>query len=276
MTALSISKAWDDSKEILARDGRLFVSVALCLVALPTVITGLISPRGMADPEGPMWVSVVGLIASLVALAGQLALIRLALAPSVTVAEAIGHGARRTLIYLVAAILVVIALFLIAIPFVFVLAAIGVPVTKTSATTIESSPGLGVAAILYFAVFCYIGVRMVMSAPVATAEPVGPIATLRRSWDLTAGHWWKLFGFLALFFIGAMFLLYAVGLAIGAVVSLSLGPVQPLSTSALVMALVHSLLNAALTTVLAVMLARIYVQLAGRAEVEASVPSTGI
>jgi hypothetical protein len=195
---------------------------------------------------------------------------------SVTVAEAIGHGARRMLIYLVAAILIVVVLFLIAIPFVFVLAAIGVPLTRTSASTFEGSPGLSVAALLYFAVFCFIGVKMVMSAPVATAEPVGPIATLRRSWDLTKGHWWKLFGFLALFFIGAMVVLYAVGLAIGAVVSLALGPVQPMSTSALVMALIHSLINAALTALLAVMLARIYVQLAGRAEVEASVPKTGI
>ena len=276
MSGLSISKAWEDSKDILARDGQLFMGVALSLIALPTLITGLISPRGMADADGPLWVSLVGLVASLVALAGQLALIRLALGPAVTVAEAIGHGARRMLIYLAAAILIVVALFLIAIPFVFVLAAIGVKVTQTSASTIESSPGLGVAALIYFAVFCFIGVKMVMSAPVATAEPVGPIATLRRSWDLTKGHWWKLFGFLALFFIGAMAVLYAVGLAIGAVVSLSLGPVQPMSTSALVMALIHSLINAALTTLLAVMLARIYVQLAGRADAGVSVPKTGI
>jgi ABC-type Fe3+ transport system permease subunit len=276
MSGLSISKAWDDSKAILSRDGRLFVSIALCLVALPTLIMGLISPKGMADPQAPPWVAIVSLIASLVALAGQMALIRLALAPSTTVADAIGHGVRRMPIYLAVAVLVVVALFLIAIPFVFVLAALGVPVDRASANTIEGSPALSIAFLLFFAVFCFIGVKMIMGAPAATAERIGPIGVIKRSWALTNGHWWRLFGFLALFFIAAMVVLYAVGVAIGAIVGLSLGPIQPMSTSALVMSLVHSLINAALTTLLAVMLARIYVQLAGRSEVEASVPKTGI
>ena len=45
MASLSISKAWDESKAILAHDGRLIASVALALVALPTAITGLIDPK---------------------------------------------------------------------------------------------------------------------------------------------------------------------------------------------------------------------------------------
>jgi len=48
------------------------------------------------------------------------------------------------------------------------------------------------------------------------------------------------------------------------VVELTFGRVEPMSVSALVVALIHSMLNAALTAVLAVMLARIYVQLAGK------------
>ena len=43
-------------------------------------------------------------VASLIALAGQLALIRLALGPSVTVGAAIAHGVRRLPVYLLAAI----------------------------------------------------------------------------------------------------------------------------------------------------------------------------
>ena len=38
MRALSLSQAWDDTKAIITRDGRLFASVALALVALPAVI----------------------------------------------------------------------------------------------------------------------------------------------------------------------------------------------------------------------------------------------
>ena len=276
MRGLSISRAWDESREILARDGRLFVSIALCLVALPTLITGLLNPKGMADASAPLWVSVVSLIASLIALGGQLALIRLALAPSITVAEAIKHGMRRMPVYLVSAIIIVVVLLLFAFPFAFALTAMGVPIASEEAMSVPMTTPVVVAALLYFALFCFIGVRMLMSAPVVTAERVGPIAALKRSWALTAGHWWMLFGFLVLFFITAMIILIGVGAALGAIIGLALGPIQPMSASALVASLVHSLLNAALTTLLAVMLARIYVQLAGRAEAQPGVPNTGI
>jgi hypothetical protein len=276
MRGLSISRAWDESRDILARDGRLFVSIALCLVALPTLITGLLNPKGMADASAPLWISVVSLIASLVALGGQLALIRLALAPSITVADAIKHGMRRMPIYLVSAIIIVLFLLLVAFPFAFALEAMGVPIGREAAMTVPLSAPVLVALLLYLVIFCFIGVRMLMTAPAVTAERIGPIAALKRSWVLTGGHWWILFGFLVLFFIAAMFILVGVGAALGAIIGLSLGPVQPMSASALVAALVHSVLNAALTTLLAVMLARIYVQLAGHADAEAAVPNTGI
>jgi hypothetical protein len=104
-----------------------------------------------------------------------------------------------------------------------------------------------------------------MSSPVASLEDVGPIAILRRSWTLTAGHWWPLFGFLLVFVIGAGVLLLAVGAAIGSVVVLLMGPIHPLSASALIIALVQSLVSAAVTTLFAVMLTRIYLQLTDRA-----------
>ena len=87
MRALSLSQAWDETKAIIMRDGRLFASVALALVALPAAIEGLVSPRGM-DASAPWWVDAVMIVASLIALAGQLALIRLALGP-------VDHGWRR-------------------------------------------------------------------------------------------------------------------------------------------------------------------------------------
>jgi hypothetical protein len=276
MRGLSISRAWDESRDILARDGRLFVSIALCLVALPTLIMGLLNPKGMGDTGAPLWISVVSLIASLVALGGQLALIRLALAPSITVADAIDHGMRRMPIYLLSAIIIVVFLVLMAFPFAFILAAMGVPIAREETMTVPITPPVIVAVLLYLAIFCFVGVRMLMSAPAVTAERIGPIAALKRSWVLTGGHWWMLFGFLVLFFIAAMIILVGIGAALGAIVGLSLGPVQPMSASALVLALVHSVLNAALTTLLAVMMARIYVQLAGRADAEAGVPNTGI
>lgn len=273
MHGLSISKAWDETKSIVSGDGRLFMSVALALIALPAVVTGLVNPGGMTNSATPLWVDLVLVAAALVALAGQLALIRLALGPSITVGGAIGHGLRRMPVYLLAAILIVLGLLLLAIPLIVLLGASGVPLTGES---VPMTPAVWIAGIVYFALVCFVGVRMMMSAPAASAEPIGSIAILKRSWALTAGHWWQLFGFLILFFIAAVVVLIAVSAAVGVAVGLAFGPIEPLSASALVVALVTALINAAVTTLFAVMLARMYVQLSGRGEAEASVPTTGI
>src|SRR4051794_41975814 len=84
MRALSLSQAWDDTKAIITRDGRLFASVALALVALPAVIEGLISPRGM-DSAAPWWVDAIMIVTSLIALAGEPALVPLPPRPRRTV-----------------------------------------------------------------------------------------------------------------------------------------------------------------------------------------------
>jgi hypothetical protein len=270
MRGLSISKAWDETKAIVGRDGQLFVAVALALVALPTAVTGVISPSSMADTDTALWMDVLIIAASLIALAGQLALIRLAIGPSITVGAAIGHGLRRMPIYFLAVLLVCLALAVAAIPLAFILAAAGVQVDPAKPAW---SPALAIGALAYLALFCFVGVRMLMAAPAASAEHVGPIATLRRSWTLTGGHWWQLFGFLMMFFIGAIVLLLAISSALGLAVTVAIGPVKPMSASALIVALVQSLASAAVSTLFAVMLARIYVQLAGGAQ--ASVPTSG-
>src|SRR5256885_4514655 len=268
MRHLSLSQAWEETKEIITREGRLLAAVALALVALPAAVNGLVSPNGVGSAATPWWIDVVVIVTSLIALAGQLALIRLALGPSITVGGAIVHGVRRLPIYFLSALLIVIALFIAAIPFAVALAALGVPLP---ANNMRASTPAAVAALVYLALICFVVVRMLMSAPVASAEAVGPIAIIRRSWELTAGNWWRLFAFLVMIFLAAFVLAIAVRTAIGVVVEMLLGPVAPLSTSALVIAIVLALLNSVLTVLLAVMFARIYVQLAGRGEQVAEV-----
>jgi hypothetical protein len=270
MRKLSISRAWDETKAIVARDGSLLTSVALALIAFPTAVTTIIAPAGMTRANAA-WVDILVVIASLIALAGQLALIRLALGPSVTVGGAIAHGIRRMPVYFLAVLLVCIVLVLAAIPLAFVLTAIGV--SLDSPPKGFSGP-LAAAALLYLAVLLFVAVRVIMAAPAASAEAIGPIRVIRRSWSLTSGHWWRLLGFLLLFFIGAIVTLMAIQSVLAVVLRVSLGPIGPMSASALVVALVQGVVNAAISTLFAIMLARIYVQLTGSGQV--SVPSSGI
>jgi hypothetical protein len=269
---LSISQAWEETKAILGKDGRLFASLALAMVVLPAAITGVLNPRGMAPTATPLWADLIMLVATLVALAGQLALIRLALGPSVTVGGAISHGLRRMPIYLLAAILLGCAMILAGIPFVAILVAAGVPIDEFG---LIRSPLFLLLCLFYLVLLTFVMVRMLMSSPAAAAEPIGPIAVIKRSWVLTAGHGWRLFGFLVLFFIGALAVVLAVGAATGAVVAAFLGRIEPMTASALVMALIQALIQAAATVMLAVMLARIYVQLAGQSPAQVSVPISG-
>lgn len=273
MHGLSISRAWEQTRAILTRDGRLFASVALALVALPSAVLGLVSPSGISASSAPAWVDIVAILASLIALAGQLAMIHLALTPGETVGAAIGHGARRMPIYFLAILLIVLGLLVAAIPFGALLAIAGVPLDRSS--DVEMNPAVVAAVLLYMALIVFVGVRMIMAAPVASAEGAGVVGMLKRSWQLTAGHWWRLFGFVVGFFIATLVALIAVAAAAGVVAGLLFGPVEPLSASALIVALAQSLVNAAVTVFFTVMLARIYAQLAGRDEAQPSVPSSG-
>jgi hypothetical protein len=273
MRVLSISKAWEETRAIVARDGRLFVSVALALIALPETISGLIAPDGIMNlQQTQAWVAIVVVVLGIVVLGGQLALIRLALGPSTSVGDALGHGLKRLPAYVLAALLVGVALFLAAIPFAIALVASGV---STEAKTLPATPVVLIGGLLYFALLIFVFVRMIMATPVASAESAGPIAIIRRSWELTSGYWWPLFGFLLLFFVGAIVLQLAVASAIGLVVLLALGQADAFSASALIIALVEAIVAAAVAVLLMTMLARIYVQLSGRSEAHASVPSSG-
>jgi hypothetical protein len=275
MAVLSISKAWEESKARIALDGRLMAVVAAALIVLPGLIVEVISPSALRS-DSSVLESILFLLSSLLALIGQLAIIRLAVTPAVSVGEAIGHGARRMPIYLVAAILLTILFIVILIPFGVAAYAAGVPFDRSSEQAFLQSPVAMVLSLLYMALLIFIAIRMLMSSPVASEEDAGPVQILRRSWDLTRGHWWRLFGFIVMFVIGALILIAAVNWAVTAFAVVLFGAIAPMSLSALLVGLFDSIVNGGVTVFLAVMLARIYLQLTGRTAAGASVPKSGI
>jgi hypothetical protein len=272
MRRLSISAAWDETRAVLTHDGSLLITVALALIALPAAVSNFINPAGVNAGTASWSADLISFVCSVIALAGQLSLIRLAIGPSITVGAAITHGLRRMPIYFVAVLILVIASFILAVPFVFLLGVLGVPL---NVRPVPMTAPVILLSLLFLAIILYFGVRFLLSSAVASAEDVGPIGLLKRSWRLTAGQWWPLFGFMLVFLIAALVLLIAVGSAVGSVVVLLMGPVQAMSAAALIIALVQSLFSAAVTTLFAVMLARIYLQLTGN-NAQASVPSSGI
>ena len=267
MTKLSISRAWDESRLVLARDGKLIGTVALALFVLPGILLNFVMPRTPATemPRPNAWM-LVALIPILISLVGQLSIVRLAMGPHVSVGEAITHGARRLPSYLGAVLAWTI-------PFLLVGSALYALVGRD-----PRHPSL-IAALALLAVSIggiVIAVRLILMSPVASAERAGPIAVIRRSWVLTSGNWWRLFGFLVIFLIGALVLLLAAQSVSALIARLLFHDISPLSVGGLLIVIVSQVVSGAISVLLFVMLARIYVQLTSHAQAEPSVPSTGI
>ena len=261
MAKLSISRAWDETREVLKRDGRLLSIVAIAFLALPSTVQNVVTPEvapGDLPPAGP-WMIVL-LISVLIGIVGQLAIARLAIGPETSVGEAISHGARRLLPYFAAMLLwvapIAIALFF----------------TAQQMRSTSPSGAMAILFLLLLGLMIYVAVRLIIAIAVASAEPLGPIGILQLSWQLTRGSWWRLFGFLILFIIAVLCVMIAVGALVGILVGIIFGPPEAMSVSALIVALFTQLAIAVVTVVFLVMLARIYVQLSAPRNV--TVPET--
>ncbi len=266
MTKLSISQAWDETRTVLARDGKLIASVALALLLLPGIIISLFlpTPANNEVPTAGAWMAIV-LVALAVSFMGQLSVVRLAMGPHVTVADAIKHSARRTPHFIGA-----FALWIL--PFVIV-ASLFYAMVRLNPT--QPSPVAGLGLLIVSALGIFVFIRMFLIAPVASAEQIGPIGILRRSWNLTAGNWWRLFGFFVVFAIGTYVLVRAAAAVLGLLLTISLEAPARINVSFLILIILVQALSAAMYVILFVMQARLYSQRV-MSVAHPSVPTTGI
>jgi hypothetical protein len=249
----------------------LLVSVALALIVFPAIVVGIIAPpQPGAAPSGSA--QILRLVVGLIAIVGQLALIRLALGPSTTVGDAIGHGVRRFPAALGALVLLVLIMAVILIPLMVVLMLLtGIDPSQAGAAR---SPQMGLVILVIALVALFVSVRFTLISPVASAEAIGPIKIVRRTWDLTKGHYWRILGLVVLLLIAAIVLLMTGGVIGGLLARLVSSDIEPFSVAALIVSLVAGIVQGAFSVLASVMLARVYAGLAGGGA-EASVPSSG-
>jgi membrane-anchored glycerophosphoryl diester phosphodiesterase (GDPDase) len=167
-----------------------------------------------------------------------------------------------------------IALALIVIPLLTLLilaGVVGIPVEGQ-----QPPPSFALFIALVAIASLFISVKFTMAVPISIGEEPGPLEILKRSWRLTRGHYWRLLAFIVLLLVTTVILMLAAQSVGGIAVQLIGGRIAPLTLGALVLALMQSVVSASVTTLFAVMLARIYLQIAGRGEAQASAPSSGI
>ena len=273
MANLSISKAWDETRALLSRNSKLMMTVAAAMFLLPQVVVGVVVGAGAEAVQGTT-AGILMIAAALVGLIGQLAIAWLAISKGVSVGEAIRHAMGRALPFLGAILLLIIAFALIFLVVAAILLATGV-IDGAAAAVKPSTRDVMIVLLVLLIPFLFLSMRLLTSNAVAAAETQGPVGILKRSWSLTRGHEGRLLGFMLVFLIGVLIAAMAIGLISALVANILFGTTEPFSAGALALALVNGFVQAAVMLVYVVMVARIYVQLAGDRPAAASVPTSG-
>jgi hypothetical protein len=256
MNGLSISRAWDETKAIVAREGHLLAAVALALVVLPQLVLAVVGvPMGMqATPAS----QVIYIAAVLLGFVAQIALNRLAIGPSVRVADAITQGFARVLPVFLVLAGVMIIVGIVAVIVAMLLSAAGVGVLPAAGKQPPAS--LLILLVLLTAVATAI---FQLVFPLAAVETGNPLRLFTRSWQLGRGHYLRLLAFILTVFVALALVAALMQVGVGTVILLLLGRPTPGSLSALLVGIVAGVIQAGFTVIVAVMQARIYVQLAG-------------
>ncbi|TVV75041.1 hypothetical protein [Sphingomonas solaris] len=260
MASISISAAWEEANALARREAGLLAPVALALIVLPTVLMDQLRPVATAgaaatgvDPG--VLANPVSLLATLFA---SLVISLLALGRGISVGEAFRAAARRLAVAVGASVLLGLGFAMLALP--------AMPLLVGGEAAVQKlNPALALLLLLYciavMIALLFMLVRLLLLNTVAAAEPLGVIATVRRSWALTQGMFWRLLGVIAAFFAASVVASVAV-VAAGGTVLLGLGRLlgDP-DLGRLLLSILAATVNAGFVTWLYLMLACVYRQL---------------
>ncbi|GAA4288956.1 glycerophosphoryl diester phosphodiesterase membrane domain-containing protein [Georgenia daeguensis] len=135
----------------------------------------------------------------------------------------------------------------------------------------ESAPVLVALVIFVLVVAALVGmsffaVRLTLSAPALMLERTGVIQSLRRSWSLTRGHFWRIFGSLALALIIISVISYALMIPVTVGMAFIGDEMTALVVTLVVSTVLQVLLSALTTPFLAAVLALVYIDVRMRKE----------
>ena len=266
---LSIGKAWEETSAFLGREAKLVAPVALATFALPAILAGWAVPKG-ATGSGAGLLMILVLLVTLI---GQMTVILLVNGWRGSIGQAMGKAARRLPVLVAALVIAFLPAVIIAI-LAFGGSLVGAGITDPAALTPEMlarMPAFLWGVLLLTILMIVLGVRMFPLSAITASEPAGPIAMLKRSWQLTRGVFWRLLALVLLLGLVALVLDWAATAVVGSIAALVAGEPSAFNTSALLIALATGFVGALVSTVSAAMAGRVYAQLSAP---EASVPTS--
>lgn len=240
----SYGAVWEDTMRLLRENARLLAAIAGVFVFLPALLAAqLLPPPETTDPEriftdlieyySNAWYWL--LLESLVSMVGGAAMLRLVLVPGTSVGGALGFG-------------------LMLLPFYFLLSLI-------------SGIIFGLGIILLIVPGLYLAGRLAPAPAVMVAENRrNPIEALSRSFEITTGRGWAVFGLVFIVAIVAGIVILVVTLLAGTIFILAAGQ----DLGGLLSAIVTAALSAGFATLLLVLYAAIYRGLTGSDSIAAT------
>jgi hypothetical protein len=208
----------------------MLAGIAALLIFLPAVVQDAVAAWAGRSPAASGIGALVGLVAALLAIWGNLALVAAASDPVVDGQGALAIGARRLAPAIGLSVLVVVALALLSVPAVALLAASGLDpatlATGAASGAVVAAPGPLLGAGLYLlallAATVWIGARLALFWPVVVNERCGT-GSFARSFALTRRLTWRIVGVSILFVVLLLVALSAAQLVATLVVRLLAG-----------------------------------------------------
>lgn len=135
----------------------------------------------------------------------------------------------------------------------------------------DAAPAVAVMVVLLIVLGAVVGaaffaVRLTLSAPALMLERTGVLASLRRSWSLTRGHFWRIFGALALAVIIVSVISYALMIPLSLGMAFVGDDMTAIVATMIVSTVVSVLISALTTPFLAAVLALVYIDVRMRKE----------
>jgi hypothetical protein len=246
--SLSISAAWDETAALARRESWRLFGLAFLLLSLPSAVLRALAPVTMPGhlPHAGLWlIGVPVLVAA--SLVGALTISALALGSAPR--AALGTALRRILPLFGAALLVLLGVAVLTIMFGLIVGA--------------APAAAGPAFFVAMAILLFFWARLLLLTPAAAAENVGPVRLIRRSWELSRGRLWRLFGFLLVVLAVSLVVLIAASVIGGLLVTLLAGRPVPGSPAMLLILLVSALVQAVISGLFTAFVARLYAQCVG-------------
>jgi hypothetical protein len=194
MARVSFTEVWDQTRAFVTKELSLLTPVALSCFAVPLLVLSMIVPAPPAASTPPTFASwmIWPIPLFIIEIFGWLTLVALALVPAISVGEAM----RRALTRLPVALGVLAILFVAAFIIISILGIVATIVTLAAGSGKNATMSLFL--ILAIAALLIVMTRLSVLWPTVVDGQDGPIKSVQRTLQLTAGEFWHLFGLLLL------------------------------------------------------------------------------